>query len=250
MRLPTARWLGPAWALVAACLCAQAAAQPFVMGTSQPEDTYAGKLQRRIYREAFRRLDIPLQISVLPLQRLTIVADQGAIDGDVARTHGYAANHPDLVRVEEPVYDSVWALFAVNPTLELDALPSLANRPWRATYLRGVGICERALKPLVPPERLSDVTSDTQGFTMMRLGRTDVHCTADLSAINLQYTAEFSDLPITRKVAEIGSFPLHPYVHRKHADLAPRLATVLRQMKADGLLERYRQEAFREVERR
>jgi hypothetical protein len=34
--------------------------------------------------------------------------------------------------------------------------------------------------------------------------------------------------------------------HRKHADLAPRLAAALKQMKAEGLIERYRVDALRE----
>jgi hypothetical protein len=94
------------------------------------------------------------------------------------------------------------------------------------------------------------VTSDAQGFNMLRLGRTEVHCTADLSAFTLQNSPEFKGSTITRRVVDIGSFPLHPYLHRKHAELATRLATVLRQMKSEGLIERYRTEVMREVERR
>lgn len=230
--------------------CAVAHAAPFVLGTSQAEDTYSGKLQRRIYREAFRRLDVPLEFSVMPLQRLTISTDQGVVDGDVARVASYGASHPELVRVDEPVYDVVWALFSTNTAFELDSLAALSSKGWRATYLRGVGICERALKPLLPPDRLSDVTSDAQGFSMLKLGRTEVHCTADLSALTLQYTPEFRDVDILHKVVEIGVFPLHAYLLRRHADLAPRLAAVLRQMRTEGLIDRYRAEVQRDIERR
>jgi polar amino acid transport system substrate-binding protein len=185
------------------------------------------------------------------MRRLSISADRGSIDGDVARVHGYGAAHPELVRVEEPVYDVTWALFAVNPALVLGSLDALPATGWRATYLRGVGVCESALKRLLPADRLIDVTSDAQGFNMLRLGRSEVHCTADLSAFTLQNSPEFKgSSTITRRVVDIGSFPLHPYLHRKHAELAIRLATVLRQMKAEGLIDRYRTEVMREVERR
>lgn len=233
-----ALWSGPA-----------AAAPPLVLGTSQPADTYAGGLQRRIYAEAFKRLGLPVEIAVYPLARLSIVADQGLVDGDVARVHGYAAAHPELVRVEEPVYEVSWALFANNPALQLTSLTELPAKTWRGTYLRGVGVCQNTLGPLLPPERLLDVTSDAQGFSMLLAGRSEFHCTADISALNLQHTAEFKDALITRRLFDIGTYALHPYLHRKHVELAPRLAAAIRQMKAEGLIERYRAEVQRELER-
>jgi polar amino acid transport system substrate-binding protein len=234
------------WAVVLALASPWACA--FEFGTSQPEDTLAGRLQRRIYHEAFRRLGLPLTFSVMPLQRLSAEADQGQVDGEVARVPGYAADHPSLVRVEEPVYDITWSLFATNPTLRLPQLSALAGTSWRATYLRGVAICANALKALLPPDRLIDVSSDAQGFSMLRLGRSEVHCTADLSAVTLQHSPDFKGVNILQRVADIGSFPLHPYLHRRHAELAPRLAAVLRHMKAEGLIERYRAESVREIE--
>lgn len=237
------------WAVVLGLVLAAPMATGLELGTSQTEDTLAGRLQRRIYREAFRRLNLPLTFSVMPLQRLSAEADQGQVDGEVARVPGYGADHPELIRVEEPVYDITWALFTTNPTLRLPQLGALTKTSWRATYLRGVAICANALKPLLPPDRLIDVSSDAQGFSMLRMGRSEVHCTADLSALTLQHSPEFKGVNILRRVADIGTFPLHPYLHRRHAELAPRLATTLKQMKAEGLIESYRAESLREIER-
>ena len=44
----------------------------------------------------------PAPLRGLP-KRLTLMLEQGAIDGEVQRGEGYAAAHPQLVRVEEPV---------------------------------------------------------------------------------------------------------------------------------------------------
>jgi hypothetical protein len=46
------------------------------------------------------------------------------------------------------------------------------------------------------------------------------------------------------------SAPMFPYLHRKNAELAPRLAAVLRQMKAEGVIARYRSDVEREFQRR
>jgi len=236
--------------VLAPAMAAEKADKPFVLGTSQGVETLAGKLQRRLYAEAFRRLDMPLQLVVMPLQRLTVAAEQGQIDGEVARVASYGEARPELVRVDEPVYEIVWALYASNPAVKPARLADLAATPWRATYLRGVGVCENALKPLLPAPRLVDVTSDAQGFDMMRLGRSDLHCTGDMGALALQVTPEFRDVEIGRRVLDIGTYPLHPYLHRSRADLAPRLAAVLRQMRSEGLLERYRAESLRELQSR
>ena len=66
----------------------------------------------------------------------------------------------------------------------------------------------------------------------------------------LRLSPEFRDINITRRVADVGSFPVYPYLHKRHAELAPRLAAALRQMRAEGLFERYRAEVLKELERR
>jgi len=38
-------------------------------------------------------------------------------------------------------------------------------------------------------------------------------------------------------------FALYPFLHKKHANLAPKLAEVLKQMKAEGLFGQYQKMA-------
>jgi len=246
-------WMWVAWAalwtLGAGMAFAQAGgdAKPFFIGTSQEAETFAGRWQRRIYPELFRRLGMTVQFRVMPLQRLTIASEQGAVDGEVARIGSYASQHPELVRVDEPVYDIVWALFSIDKGLRLGSLNELAVQPLRVTYQRGIAICETALKAVVPADRLLDVGTDAQGFNMLRVGRSDLHCTGDLTLPTLQSLPELRSVDITHRVLEIGVNPLFPLVHKRHADLAPRMAAALKQMKAEGLIERYRAEALREM---
>lgn len=221
--------------------------KPFVIGTQQEADTFLGRWQRRIYPDLFRRLGMTVQFQVMPLQRLTVASDQGAIDGEVARAAAYVAQHPELVRIDEPLYDIVWTLFSTDKSLHLGSLGELAQQPWRATYLRGIGICESALKSVVPPDRLLDVSTDVQGFNMLKLGRSELHCSGDLTLLTLQYQPEFRGTDLSHRVIDIGTTALFPVVHKRHADLAPRMGAALRQMKAEGLIERYRAEALRDM---
>ena len=247
------RWMKVAWAalwlLGAGWAHAQTGsdAKVFAIGTSQEAESFLGRWQRRIYPELFRRLGMTVQFKVMPLQRLTVASEQGAVDGEVARIGSYAAQHPELVRVDEPVYDIVWALFSIDTGLRLSALGELAVQPLRVTYQRGIALCEQALKAVVPADRLLDVGTDAQGFNMLRVGRSDLHCTGDLSLPTLQSLPELRGVDISHRVLDISANPLFPLVHKRHAELAPRLAAALKQMKAEGLIERYRAEVLREM---
>src|SRR6185369_16607504 len=85
---------------------------PFLLGLDQVEATYLGQWLHHIYGEVFRRLEIPVEFVTLPLQRLSAMLEQGLLDGECVRASGYAAAHPELVRVEESVFDIRFSVFA------------------------------------------------------------------------------------------------------------------------------------------
>lgn len=225
-----------------------AGAGPLVLGTDQGGATLAGVWARRIYAEAFARLGVPLEIAVYPLARLGILADQGAIDGEILRVHGYGAAHPNLVRADEPVFGVRLALYGANPALRLDRLEDLPAAGVTGEYRRGVVICETTLRRWLPEERISDVATTEQGLRKLAAGRTGVFCEFDLAIADALHSAELAGLAPFRKMLDIGAdIPLYPYLHRKNADLAPRLAEVLKKMRAEGLIERYRLDVEREL---
>jgi hypothetical protein len=240
-------------ACAALVLVPPAWAAPFVMGVDHDETTFGGQWMRRVYAEAFRRLDIPLQWEVYPTKRLTVMLEQGAIDGEVQRGEGYAAAHPQLVRVEEPVTVGQFALFVAHPTLRLDRLEELPATELRAQFRRGVVACEKALKQWQPADRLFDVTTTEQGLQNLLhapAGRL-VHCDTELAVTSALYSDRFKGAKSIRKLLVLDeSAPMFPYLHRKNAELAPRLAAVLRQMKAEGVIARYRNDVEREFQRR
>jgi polar amino acid transport system substrate-binding protein len=234
-------------ALSACCVgAARSAASPtFVMGTTRPEDSLVGLWLRQVYFEAFRRLAIPLRFEVHPVKRLGVLLSQGELDGEAVRGRDFGADLPEVVRVEESVWDSVFALYTANPSLVLKRLQDLPATGWRGAYPRGVVECERALAPLLSADRLIDVQITEQAVSMVGAGRADFVCGIDMVVLAAMPGPTEGKAPL-RKLIDIGEpVPLHPFVNRKHAELAPRLAATLRQMKAEGLIERYRHEALR-----
>ena len=218
------------------------------MGSIQREDNYAGRWMGQIYAEAFRRLGLPMKVEVLPAQRLSMLLDQGGVDGDVARVFAYANAHPEAVRVEEPVFSVTFGLFTADPALTLARLEDLRGRGLRGIYVRGVAICKNTLEPLLGADRLTDITEERSGISMLLAARAEYYCTTDLALTNSMHALAPRDAARLRKLISIGDvLPLYPYLHRRNAALAPRLAEVLRQMKAEGLIARYQREAEREV---
>lgn len=216
----------------------------FVMVTDQPETTYEGKWQRLAYEEAFRRLGIPLEVDVMPTLRVSAMVDAGAVDGQFMRVAAYAGPHPDQVRVDEPIYEVGFAIWVNNPALTLQRLQDLTATSLIGVYRRGVELCERSLLPLVPAERLSSVATENDGLRMLLTGRVDFFCENDASLQSALYSPEFKGVTSVRALLTFGDrIMLYPYLARKNAELAPRLAAVLKAMKAEGLLERFRREA-------
>jgi len=222
--------------------------KPLVIATNQPETTYEGKWQRRVYEEAFKRLGVPIEVTLLPTLRMTAMADSGDVDGQFVRVFAYADAHPEQVRVEEPIYQVVFGLWVSNPALTLSGLGDLAATSWIGIYRRGVEQCERSLSGVLPGDRLSSVATPELGLRMLLAGRIDFYCEIDAAILNPLYLPEFKDVTSVRPLLTFGDpIALYPYLHKKHAGLADRLAVVLRQMKAEGLPERFRREAKYEL---
>ncbi|MDH6262086.1 hypothetical protein [Bradyrhizobium sp. BR13661] len=222
--------------------------KPLVMATNQPDTTYEGKWQRRVYEEAFRRLGVPFEVTLLPTPRMTAMADSGAIDGQFVRVFAYAEAHPEQVRVEEPLYQVAFGLWVSNPALKLARLGDLAATDWTGIYRRGVEQCQNDLSEVLPSDRLSSVATTELGLQMLLAGRVDFYCELDGAILNALYLPEFKNVTSVRPLLMYGdTIALHPYLHKKHAELVARLAAVLKQMKTDGSLERFRREVKYEL---
>lgn len=227
------------------CPAASQPLKPFVMATDQPDTTYEGRWQRLVFQEAFRRLGIPVEIELMPAQRVSAMVDAGAVDGQTLRVFDYADKHPEQVRVEEPVSEVRFALWVNNPALTLARLQDLTAKDWIGIHRRGVELCQRALSSVTSPDRLSTVSTEQAGLRMLLKGRIDYYCEMDVVIQNALHSPEFKASASVRPILAIGDrIMLYPYLYKTHAELAPRLAVVLNGMKTEGLLERFRQDAL------
>lgn len=254
-RHPAHAWVWLMW--VAALLCAalptrvgaaQVQPEAFIMGAGTNPDGFDSKWIRLIYTEAFKRMGVPFDFDYITLKRRALLADDGGIGGEPARVYEYGSTHPNLVRVEESVMELNFVLYTANPALHLRSLEELRNSDLLVEYRRGIGLCESTLKQLLPRERIYELPTVEQGVKKLLAGRTDLYCDIDVFVQEHLQSPEFKGVSKVRKVLDLGkSVPTYPYLHKKYADLAPRLAATLKQMKAEGLIEAYRNQAEREL---
>lgn len=242
------------WGLAAALLfavvqwgtLAHATNVPIVLASDTDPGTHGSKWSLLVLTEAFKRMGVPLQVNSYPMARRTTLADLGEVDGDVGRSSLYGAEHPNLVRVEEAWSEQSFGLYTGNPGLRLEGVEELRGSELIVEYRRGILLCESKLKSL-NLKWLSDITNQEQGVKKLALKRTDIYCDLDNAVRNYLNATEFKNDANLRRLIGLGSLPIHTYLHRKHAQLAQRLAATLKTMKAQGLMEKYRVQVEREL---
>lgn len=226
---------------------AQADITPLVLGTPRQDGNYAGAYLRRVYQALFDRVGVPIDIRYLPTARLTAELSSGHLDGDLGRPWGFGERNPDMVRVDEPAAEIVFALWAVDPQAQLNSLNELAAAPRTVTYTRGVLECETQLRPVLPKDQLVSTSTTANALAMLYAGRNPLYCGVDLAVLSDAALPEHQGKARLRQVLRIAPAQgLYLYLNRRHAALVPRLNASLKAMKAEGVVERLRQQTLRD----
>ena len=208
----------------------------------EPSEIALWRWGELLYTEAFRRIGVEFQYKVYPPVRASVMADAGQVDAEPARVASYGEAHPNLVRVDEWVVKSQVVAYAVDQAIALDGWESLRNTEYHIDYYRGHAVSEQHLAEVVEADRLSSVSDPIQALKKLRAGRIDMYVDSSDRIGPLLQSPEFKDSGIHAAgvMEEIFSYP---YLHKRHADLAPKLAETLKQMKAEGLFAQYMQQA-------
>jgi polar amino acid transport system substrate-binding protein len=224
----------------------------FTMAMNRPEDDFSFKWCKLIYTEAFRRLGYQLTLKYYPLTRASVMADSGKVDGEPVRIHSYALSHPNLVRVNEPVYSANILAFTTLPNLTgLNGWNSLQGKTYLIGYPRGSKICHDNLIKAVRPEFLSTCSDASLGLKKLLAGRTDIYMDGDIVTFSLLQSPQFKTPPFdgstVRVAGKMETIPLFGYLHKRHAALAKQLADIIQAMKMEGLIEQFRERAGQEI---
>jgi len=176
--------------------------------------------------EAFKRIGIPVNLTVLPAQRALINVNSGIDDGDVFRAPGLERAYPNLIQVPEPVL--------VHDFVAYSRKTGVSVRDWNdlkrfsVAYTSGYKIFELNVRDT---KELTVTSSIFELFTLLEKDRVDVILLDRWSGQSVVRQKNYQLKPMEPPLARIHMFM---YLNKKHAALVPKVAQALRAMKADG----------------
>jgi polar amino acid transport system substrate-binding protein len=215
-----------------ACLSLPCQAQPdvFIFNTSTVAP-YVTKdhtgFQDLIVREVFRRIGLNGRVEKYEASARALTNANENLDQGVAmRIKGLEKKYPNLVRIDEPLIDNDFVAYSKNIDLVTDGWNSL--KPFSVVYINGWVIFSRNLNL---EQDYHTVKSPQQMFAMLEKNRVDLVLYERWQG--LQY-AKDSGIRVTVHEPPLASVKMFMYIHKDYANLVPKLAQALQQMKEDG----------------
>jgi len=181
-----------------------------------------------IVREAYRRLGIEVQIRKYPGERALKLANSGKVDGDVQRIDGLSGKYQNLIQLRPAINYIEAAAFSRDTTIGINGWDSL--RPFNIGIIRGIKFAENNTKGM-----RTYAAKNYAGLSRMLEGkRVEL---AISPSLNGRYQMTILGIKgIMELKPSISRFDLFHYIHKKHADLKPKLEAIFRKMKASGAL--------------
>lgn len=191
----------------------------------------------QVIAEAGRRMGLDIALSVnLAASRAIQLADDGVDDGLAARVNALATKYPNLVQVSEPIFENDFVACSLGAVLDKADWNALV--PHSVGYIIGWQVFQNSL-PQVNELTLAKDTE--QLFTLLERGRIRFLLHERWQAL---WHARERGITLTVHEPPLARVPMFVYLHRRHAELAPRFAATLAAMKADGAYARITASAF------
>jgi len=195
----------------------------------------------RVANEAFKRLNLKLEIVQLPAERALINANNGTIDGEISRIAGLDKKYRNLVQVKEKIMD--WEFVAYSyKNINLDA-------GWRSLLPYSVSIVNgwKILERNVPSEvELTKVKNSEQLFGMLKLKRTDLIIYEKWGGKYYIKTKKINNVKLINPPLIVKEMFI--YLHKKHSHLVSKLAASIKSMKIDGTYDKIVSETLKKLE--
>lgn len=214
-----------------------------VSGNS-PTETFQGRLLNNIYTEVFNRLGLSWEYQEYPGKRRDALLDNGLVDGELSRVLTYGNDHTDLVRVNESPFSISMSMFG-NNNLTINNIEELKGLNFRIGVLRGSKQPNQILDDLisrgfVDKKDKYEFNTYESGLSMLFNNRIDLILGNEFGIID---QIQLKNSPGFHKVLEISSYPIYSYLHKKNTSLVPLIEETLKEIKLEGLIDKYIQQA-------
>lgn len=226
----------PALALAAdpVLVLATGAREPMVSSPGKP-----GFIEE-LAREALRRAGYGLRVVPLPVERALQNANAGIEDGDLGRAAGFEKDYPNLIQVPQPLLELDFVAMSRRADVDVRGWPGLAR--YSVGYVTGSKLLERQLQGVAEQTSVRD---DAALFALLAADRVDVVLIYRWGGY---VAARQAGLAVRVHEPALLRVPVFIYLHRRHASLAPQLATALGEVRQDGTWQRLYDQIIRPLE--
>ncbi|MDZ7792745.1 MAG: transporter substrate-binding domain-containing protein [Spirochaetia bacterium] len=184
----------------------------------------------RIMKEVFDRIGLEAEIVFTRTEKSLVDVNAGLLDGELNRVAGMENQFPNLLQVPEPNMTMHFVAFATQD-FQIDGWESIRNlyigivRGWKILEQNTAGFPHRTLVP-----------SESELFSMLHKERLDVALYSKLTGYAALKEMNYDE--IFHLEPPLASRKMYLYVHKRHADLVPKIADALQSMKDDGSYQR------------
>lgn len=199
-------------------------------------------LLKKVYTEVFKRNGLLFTCKQYPAIRASYMANSGYSDGVLSRIYSYNTSFPNLIRIEEPHLNGGFIAVGKSSLIDHNGWNSLAKTSYKVSYIRGVVGCEVNLPKVVTPENLIIVNNISEGYKMLLRGAVDIFIGPELPIIRTLHSNEYNRSGL-RIIGIMQKYTSHAFLHKKHKELAPKISDTLKEIKEEGLIEKYMHEA-------
>lgn len=221
----------------------EAGAAPFVLVSAHEKRDYFGVLAELVYQDAFQRMGRKLVIRYAPLQRVEVLHRNAQVDGDVGRTDAFQFRFPELIRVAESTVIIRYVVYSASPDVRVNNWYDLLQSSLRIEYLRGDMMSDKRLKDIASSGQVSQVDTLTLGLRKLFAGRTDLFIGVQRGVEHVMTKQEFRGQKLYL-AGVLDAFEAHVYLRPQYEELAKQLSDVLAEMKREGVIEYYQEQAL------
>ncbi len=214
-------------------------AQDVMEFTAIEKSSYA-TISKRVLKVAYDRLGIDMVAVDLPAERAIYGANEGKVDGELYRIKNVHLKYKNLIMVPIPIGIMEGVAITTQKDLSIDKWESLSSH--RTCIRNGVKFAEAGTREF---DTIS-VNSNKQLFGMLGKNRCDVIIIARLTSIPLVLDFIKEENNQTYQ-STLQTYPLFHYLHKKNADVVPKLVKVLKEMEEEGLIAEIRSQYIAEI---
>jgi len=199
----------------------------------QPLHQYQPSIIVPVLTEAFKRNGIRFKAVHHPSPRSLLYSNNGSLDGELHRIYDFhqvsGGQYPNLIRIESEML-TVWLGIFATKAINFDTWEDLTEHT--VAYARGRKNLEKILPQYLPADKILAANNDTHAFKMLSEGLVDIVVSESRLGDNLlESYSLFSNITKTKKVYPTR---IYSYMHKKHQQLAQKIAATIEQMKQDG----------------